>query len=140
MNEEKEQRVEIINKLITKISSVGRRFFFNKKDGSVAYFKLENNRIYFVDDYTKESIYAYGPKYFGNGFSHGGTMQSLVLEFSEFIRTGKCINGKNGYGGLYCPYWGYLASEMFEIRSFAADIGYLKVGTAGDKSELLEEG
>lgn len=129
MNETKEQRLETVNKLITKISSVGRRFFFNKKDGSVAYFKLENNRIYFVDDYTKESIYAYGPKYFRNGFSHGGTMQSLILEFSEFIQTGKCVNGKNGYGGLCCPYWGYLASEMFEIRSFAYDIGYIKGGS-----------
>ena len=126
MNETKEQRMETVNKLITKISSVGRRFFFNKKDGFIAHFELKNNRIYFVDDYTKEKIYAYGPKYFENGFSHGGTMQSLILEFSEFIRTGRCVNGKNGYGGLYCPYWGYLASEMVEIRSFAKDIGYLK--------------
>lgn len=56
MNETKEQRMETVNKLITKISSVGRRFFFNKKDGFVAHFELKNNRIYFVDDYTKEKI------------------------------------------------------------------------------------
>ena len=126
MNETKEQRIETVNKLITKISSVGRRFFYNENNGFVACFKLKKNRIYFVDDYTRQSIYVYGPKYFENGFSNGGTMQSLILEFSEFIRTGRCVNGKNGYGGLYCPYWGYLQSEMVEIRSFAADIGYLK--------------
>lgn len=53
-------------------------------------------------------------------------MQSLILEFSEFIQTGRCVNGRNGYGGLYCKHWGYLASEMVGIRSFAKDIGYLK--------------
>ena len=139
MNETKEQRMETVNKLITKISSVGRRFFFNKKDGFIARFELKNNRVYFVDDYTKECIYAYGPRYFKNGFSHGGTMQSLILELSEFIRTGKCVNGKNGYGGLYCPHWGYSDSEMRYIRSFAVSIGYLKVRMDCDNPELLED-
>ncbi|TFJ43944.1 hypothetical protein CKN80_09400 [Carnobacterium divergens] len=125
MNETKEKRLEIVNKLIEKISSVSRRFFYNKSDGSIAYFKFINNRLYFIDDYTKAHIYAYGNKYF-NEFSHGGTLQALVLEFSEFIRTGGNVNGKQGYAGLHCQFWGYDKESQDEVIAYAKEIGYLK--------------
>lgn len=126
MNDTKEERLLTVNKVIVKISSLSRRFFFNKADGEIAYFKFKNNRLYFVDDYTKDHIYAYQNKYFTHGFSHGGTLQALVLEFSEFIRLGKEVNGKQGYRGLYCEHWGYDKSSQLEIIEYAKEIGYLR--------------
>ena len=35
------------------------------------------------------------------GFSSGGTLRALILDFAEFIRTGKYTNGNNGYGGMH---------------------------------------
>lgn len=78
--------------------------------------------IYIVDDYTKDHIYAYQNKY----FTHGGTLQALVLEFSEFIRLGKEVHGKQGYRGLDCEHWGYDKSSQLEIIEYAKEIGYLR--------------
>ena len=120
----KEERLKIVNKLIKKISTTGRGFF--ETNGNTAAMILENGFVYFIDDYTKDKIFAYdNHKYFRNGFSHGGTLEALVKEFSVFIRTGKKVNGTNGYGGLYCDYWGYEPSEMKEIQDYAVKIGYL---------------
>lgn len=126
MNNSRQERVETVNKIIKKIGTIGRRFFYHKPDNFYGYFKLINNRVYFVDDYTKHTMYAYGYKNFSKGFSHGGTLQALVLDFSEFIRTGKCTNGNNGYGGLYCTHWGYSEEDMKGIRDYAEELGYLE--------------
>ncbi|MBC2285874.1 hypothetical protein HCB69_15975 [Listeria booriae] len=123
----KKERLEIVNKVIKKIASLDRQFFLNKKDGQVAEMLLKNGRVYFRDDYTKAEIYAYHYRYFTK-FSHGGTMQALILDFSEFIRTGVSKNGKNGYCGLYCTYWGYSDEGMKAIQDYAIELGYL-VGT-----------
>ena len=80
----KEDRLEIANKFLKIISDHGRRFFFNKKDGFIANFKMKNHRIYFVDDYTKKEIYLHY-RFWGKGFSHGGTLKELVKALKEFI-------------------------------------------------------
>ena len=55
-NHTKEERVETINRLIQYISKHGRRFFYTKGTienadiNSVAFMKLKNGRIYFVDN------------------------------------------------------------------------------------------
>lgn len=132
MNHTKEERLETINQLIKFISERGRKFFYTKDTidkenvDSVAYMKLKNGRIYFVDNYTLHEIAVINNYRDWKGFSHGGTLRALVLDFAEFIRTGKCTNGNNGYGGLYCSHWGHSDDIQQEIIDYAKKIGYLK--------------
>jgi len=58
-------------------------------------------------------------------FSSGGTIKGLVLDFYDFISTGKKSNHNNGYGGLYCNHWGYSENDMKKIQEFAKSLGYL---------------
>jgi hypothetical protein len=123
---DKNERLEIVNKLIKFISERGRRFFYCKCKDRTAYMKIKNNRVYFFDDYTGEEVYAYPSYNDRKGFSHGGTLWGLVNDFREFISKGDSSNGKHGYGGLYCPHWGYDEESQKEIIKFAKEIGYLK--------------
>lgn len=127
----KSDRIKIINKLIKFISERGRRFFYSNSTvnmdnvDSLAFMKLKKGRIYFVDDYTRKEIAVINNYRDWNGFSHGGTMRALILDFAEYIRTGKYSNGNNGYGGLYCPHWGYSDEAQKEIIEYAKSIRYL---------------
>ena len=130
MATDKNERVEIINKLIKFISNRGRRFFYKERnrmtgEPQTAYMKCKNNRVYFVDAYTSKEVYAYSG-FSHEGFSHGGTLWALVCDFSVFIRTGKSANGINGYGGLYSGDWGHSNEIQQEIINYAKEIGYLK--------------
>lgn len=128
---EKETRCQLANELINLIGTNGRRFFNyenstnrNKEKGIMSHFKLKNNRVYFVDGYTQHDIYAYHYRHFRYKFTQGGTMKALILDLSEFIRTGAPTNAKNGYGGVYCPHWGYPEEDMIKIRDKAVEIGF----------------
>lgn len=123
---DKQERLEAINKLIKFMSNRGRRFFHCESKDRTAFMELKNNRVYFVDDYTSEDVYAYSTNRERKGFSHGGTIWALVCEFSEFIRTGKYTNGIHGYGGLYGSGWGHSDEIQQEIIDYAKEIGYLK--------------
>ena len=75
-----------------------------------------------TSNFELERVLVNGNKY----FTHGGTLQALVLEFSEFIRLGKEVHGKQGYRGLDCEHWGYDKSSQLEIIEYAKEIGYLR--------------
>lgn len=128
----KEERLANANELIKLIAELGRKFFnynnYVEKNGTISHFKLKNNRIYFVDGYTKKEMYAYDNNHrlFKRYFSEGGTLEALVLDLSEYIRTGKPANSKHGYGGVYCPHWGYPDKDMDKIREKAVAIGFSK--------------
>lgn len=122
---DKKERLEAINKLITFISERGRRFFYCKSKDRTAYMKIKNGRVYFVDDYTEEDVYAYTHYTDRNGFSHGGTLWAMVCDFSEYIRKGNDANGSHGYSGLYSEYWGYDDESTKEIIIYARELGYL---------------
>lgn len=128
----KQDRVEIINDLIQFISDRGRHVFYCKENiatgaPQVAKMYIKNNRVYFLDSYTNEEVYAY-TGFSHNGFSHGGTLWALVCDFSHFIRTGKSANGKHGYGGLYSGDWGHSDEIQNEIIAYAKQLGYLERG------------
>lgn len=123
---EKEKRIEAANKLLSKIASCGRRFFYYDKDNTTARFLLKNNRVYYMDEYTKSEMLTYNYRQLGRKFNQGGTMKGLVMDIAEWIRTGEYTNGKNGYGGLFCLHWGYPESDMEIIRNYARELGYLK--------------
>lgn len=120
----KEERCNLINNLLEVISNQDRGFFETK--GNLARFEIRNNRVYFIDDYTKEAILAYSSMNRRHrGFSHGGTLWSLVNDFREWIVTGKKSDGSNGYGGLYATCWGVSIASKEHIIEKAKEIGYL---------------
>ncbi|MFD2867500.1 hypothetical protein ACFSY7_03150 [Kurthia populi] len=122
----KQERLEKINELLVVIASNGRKFLLNQKDGEVSKFVIKaNNHVYYRDYYTKQELKGTKAMYKSYGFSGGGTLQALVMDFAEWIRTGDYTNGKNGYGGLFCPHWGYDDDSMQQVRDFAVKIGYL---------------
>ena len=123
----KESRCELANELIRLIASTGRKFFnYEGNGGSIGRFELRSGRTYFIDGYLGKSIYAYENRFFRQKFTEGGTMQALILDIAEFIRTGKATNAKNGYGGIYCDHWGYPDEDMKKVREKAIEIGFSK--------------
>ncbi|MGL5684404.1 MAG: hypothetical protein ACRCXQ_01260 [Vagococcus fluvialis] len=63
----REARVINANKLIKLIATKGRKFCNyedrTERDGRISYFKLENNRVFYVDGFTHKEIYAYGSRF-----------------------------------------------------------------------------
>lgn len=124
---ERIDRVEIVNEIIKAIALNGRGFFLNKRDNDIAYIFQKNGKLYMHNEYDKSKIYLhtkYG--YPPHGFNHGGTMWALTKDFKEFIINGGHTNNNNGYGGLYCPHWGYDESSMKVVRETASRLGYLE--------------
>ena len=123
----KESRCELANELIRLIASTARQFFnYEENGGSIGRFELRSGRTYFIDGYLGKSIYAYENRFFRQKFTEGGTMQALILDIAEWIRTGKATNAKNGYGGIYCDHWGYPDEDMKKVREKAIEIGFSK--------------
>lgn len=121
----KEERCKLANELILLIANTGRMFFnYEENGGIVSFFTLDKGRTYFIDGYTQKHIYAYDNRYFRNKFTQGGTMQGLVLDLAEYIRTGYPTNAKNGYGGVYSDHWGYPAMDMAKIQRKSQEIGF----------------
>lgn len=119
------ERLIKANELIHLIATTGRKFFNSEdKNGFISKFEMKNGRTYFVDGYNKKPIYAYDNYYFHRKFSQGGTMQALILDIAEWIRSGKPTNGKSGYGGVYCDHWGYPSQDMANIQRKAKEIGF----------------
>lgn len=123
----KESRIKIVNAIIKEIALRGRGFFLHEKDNDMAYIFRKKNRLYMHNEYNKSDMclytkHGYPPK----RWHHGGTLWGLTKDFKEFILTGEETNHNNGYGGLYCPYWGYTEEDMKAIQDKAIKLGYLK--------------
>ncbi|SEC45527.1 hypothetical protein SAMN04489761_3040 [Tenacibaculum sp. MAR_2009_124] len=121
----REERIEIVNKIINAISLIGRNFF--RGESGTAYIFQKGNKLYMKNSYTGIDMciitkYGYPPK----GWTNGGTLWGLVKDFKEFIQKGGDTNHNNGYGGLYCTHWGYSEEEMYSIQNLAFELGYLK--------------
>lgn len=128
---ERPERIELVNRLIQEIGSRGRRFLYSNKHNRFAAFHWANGRLWYTDDYTDEPMFMEPGKEGKTreqkfGFSHGGTLWGLVLDFRDYIFGDDDANHNNGYGGLYCPHWGYPDDDMEAIRQIAIEIGYLK--------------
>jgi hypothetical protein len=133
MEKTKEQRLQDINELIKVIGSKDRKFLSSHADSKnpntevfYSYFFIKGKFLYFVDSYTRKEILIRANDWENpREFSHGGTMWGLIKDFRDYILTGNYTNHKHGYGGLYCPHWGYSEKSMQEIRDFAISIDYL---------------
>lgn len=126
--EERTKRAAICQEIINTISSIGRRFFYYEKADRIArIYVAKNGRVKFKDDYFNEEfdLHASAGRRCDK-FSHGGTMKGLIMDMKEFIVSSGDTNNNNGYGGLYCPHWGYSKEDMAIIQKKAIDVGYLK--------------
>lgn len=124
----REQRMEAVNQVIKEIANRGRNFFYTSGKGQ-SYFFLKGDkrkRLWFWDNYGGKVNPYPSSRMRDYGFSEGGTLWGLVHDFREYILTGEHTNGKNGYGGLYCPHWGYPDEDMNAIREVARNVGFLK--------------
>jgi len=125
----KSQRAEHANQLIKAIASHGRKFF-NRNDKTAEMYVTPNGAIYFVDDYSGKAIYT---QYSGrwSGFSHGGTLKSLVERMRDYIRTGKKIHigyiapNRGAIDGGH-DMWGYGSEACHALK---AEAGKLEIIT-----------
>ncbi len=139
MNKFKKERLDNANRLIKligeldyKLNPKARSWFFFSKESregtpyNFSKFIIDNNKIFYIDEYTENRIYPYrNSKWWG--FSNGGTLRGLVQDIREWIVTGKHSNGNNGYGGLYCPHWGsyWTVEYKQKVIDFGKEIGFI---------------
>lgn len=121
----KQERINIVNQIINKIATTGRKFF--NYNGGISKIHLKNGKLYMWNEYKQKDMCLLTK----NGckpkdFTHGGTLWGLTQDFIDFINTGEDSNHNNGYGGLYCPYWGYPEEDMKEIQELAKTLNYLQ--------------
>jgi hypothetical protein len=132
----KQERLDQANALLRVIGSHGRRFFYNAPHDRYAVLFLDpvTSRVWFRDDYSHKRVFLY-PSSFGNrrrGFSHGGTLWSLIESLRDYVTHGTLLH----YGEIARPMgngdlWGYgeeataavqaaaFALPMFPARSVA---------------------
>ena len=118
-----QDRIDIVNKIIEKISSLDRKFF--QYNGIQWYVFYQHNKLFIRNSYNNKDINLSKSESRPTDFSQGGTLWGLTKDFRDFILTGNKSNGENGYGGLFSPHWGYLEESMKEIRNLAESLGYL---------------
>jgi hypothetical protein len=117
----KTDRLAHVNDLIKTISDYGRRFFYNKERDRVARMLIgPKGHLYFQDDYTGKAIYvAYQGRW--SGFSHGGTLKTLVEALANYVRTGQQLSigwiGPERFDDSNI--WGYAEDEMAKCRAAA---------------------
>jgi hypothetical protein len=126
----RQDRIKIVNEIIKEIADRGRRFFYS--EGNYAELFERKGRVYYKTEWARspvKQICLSVPDYRrSKNWWHGGTLWGLVKDFRDFIKTGEYSNHNNGYGGLYCPHWGYSEEDMKAIRQKAIELGYLIEG------------
>ena len=141
--ESKQTRCDQANELIQLIASKGRHFFdytgkVNRSGGKgkISEFQLVNGKVFYQDGYTLGMIRTKNNQLFTKNFTGGGTLQALIMDLAKYIDTGKATNANSGYGGVYCPHWGYPEQDMKEIQEKAVAIGFSK-NLATDLAEYI---
>ncbi|SCZ33073.1 MULTISPECIES: hypothetical protein [Burkholderia] len=119
------ERVEHANNLIRAIASHGRRFFYHADGDRYAKLELDaRGRVWFVDDYTQKRVYTHDTRGRWRGFTHGGTLRSLVERMRDYITTGWPLPR----GVIAPPYlggdadgnvWGYEREAAAAVREAA---------------------
>lgn len=125
----KRLRVDQVNQVIRIIADHGRRFFFNETANRYACMEVDQRgKVWFIDDYSARRIFTHKTTWGGRwrGFSHGGTLRSLVEGFRDYIRTGEPMHP--GYLGPErfndSNIWGY---DIEGIRAVRQQAGALPV-------------
>jgi hypothetical protein len=151
---DKAQRLEHANQLIKIIASHGRRFFWHggvnrwnpetktstwEPADRYARLELRRGRVYLIDDYTQKAVYTH-PATFGNkwrGFSHGGTLRSLVEDMRDYVMHGtriprwRIVIERLGRNGLENNVWGYDIESAKAVRAAAYALPIIQPATEG---------
>jgi len=119
----KTERLGHANALIEVISRHGRRFFHNRESGSIARLELDaRGRVWLIDDYRGARVYvAYQGRW--RGFSHGGTLRSLVEALRDYVLHGTLLHPERIAPGRIDPsngdIWGYGFEAAAAVRAEA---------------------
>jgi hypothetical protein len=130
---DKDTRVNAVNQLIAVIGSHGRRFFWSNERQRMASIEVDaRGKVWWVDDYTGKRIYTHY-HYQWRGFSHGGTLKTLVEHFRDYITHGTLLPA-HSFGPWpehYCNgnLWGY-GDSMQAVRDKAAELGIVRAAAA----------
>lgn len=132
--EVKLERLAHANTLVKVISNSGRRFFWNEKDQRLAKLELDDRgRVWWIDDYRGARVFTHQTSISSRwmGFSHGGTLRSLVEAMRDYIVHGKQIDGWRiatpqlyGNGNI----WGYSDADAKAVRTQAFELPIIKGG------------
>ncbi len=122
----KRQRAEHVNEVMRIIASHGRRFFYSATSNRYASIEVDaRGRVWFIDDYSGKAIYTH-PTGFTNrwrGFTHGGTLRSLVEAFRDYITNGVPLSpaylGPERHRLTDGNIWGYDDNSMRAVRELA---------------------
>lgn len=120
----KQDRLTHANQLIKIIGTYGRRFFWNSENKKFARMDLRGGHVYFIDDYTGIAIYTHKTGFSNKwrGFSHGGTLRSLVEDMRDYIANGtqiprwKIVIQQFGRDNLEDNIWGYPKDDAEAVR------------------------
>jgi len=123
------ERIIAANEFIQVIANCGRFFFRNKGAGHDAYLTLNarGNIVWLFDDYTGARINT-AKEGRWDGFSHGGTLKSLVGSVSKFVLEGSTM--RYGYfqptmdNGFENP-WGY-DEDILIVRDEGVRLGLIR--------------
>lgn len=120
----KRQRCEQVNQAIRIIGDHGRRFFFYEAAQRYASLEVDQRgKVWLIDDYTGKRIYTHPTTWGGRwgGFSHGGTLKSLVERLRDYICKGKPLHiswlGPERFGDSNI--WGYDEGSIRKVRDLA---------------------
>lgn len=121
----KAQRAEQANEVIAEIAARGRRFFHHKQSGRVAGFELTSSGLVrFRDEYTQKLIDVSREGRW-NGFSGGGTLQSLVTDLGRYVSRGEPVDRRHfgPWAEWRCngDVWGYGFEAMQDLRQAIAE-------------------
>lgn len=136
MSHAKQQRVEHANQLIQVIAAHGRKFFYSKTAGRVARIEIDaRGRVWFVDDYSERRIYTHTPHRW-RGFTHGGTLRSLVEDMRDYIIRGERIRRWKiapAYSHSDGDIWGYGSEAAAAVRAAAYALPIMEPDTKEQK-------
>jgi len=124
------KRADQVNQAIRIIADHGRRFFYSQTVNRYASMEVDaRGKVWFIDDYSARRIFTHKTVWGGRwrGFSHGGTLRSLVEGFREYIRTGEPLHldylGPVRFNDSII--WGYDEVAMNAVREQAGALSVL---------------
>lgn len=141
----KAERLGHANALVQTISRHGRRFFFNCETGAVARLELDSRgRVWWIDEYRGGRIYTEKMMACGHGwrgFSHGGTLRSLVESLRDYVKRGDLLNPEfiapSYVNSSYGDYWGYGAEAAEAVRAEAHQLPMFDQSAGAQKGSVL---
>jgi len=127
------QRIEIVNKIIIKISETERGFFLH--ENTTSEIRAKGGNVFYFDEYSKREIDLYVKETKPNAyhyFSHGGNLRRLVFEeFADFIAGD---NVEWDMTDLNAWHWGIPNDQILALKSYAQSLGYFDVNPISTKA------